>query len=219
MLPAPAPPLGGGGGGTLRPDAEGGGGGTEREGVLATGLSRPLAEVGVRPYTLLTAEFGASTVVELGVEGGRVRDGGGGTARPEEDGAELGGGGTERAGRCGAAGGGGGECTVVERVGGGGTALVMVEGVGVAGGGGAARPGPACGTVLEGGGGTALEIVDGGPDGGGSGGASETGEDTDVGALETPLLGIWGGLARLVVFAVERGISTRTFAVQTECVR
>ena len=32
------------------------------------------------------AEFGASTVVELGVAGGRCLEGGGGTARPEDDG-------------------------------------------------------------------------------------------------------------------------------------
>jgi len=54
---------------------------------------------------LWIAEFGASTVVELGVRGGTCRDrGGGGAARPELDGGELaGGGGTERAGRLGAA--------------------------------------------------------------------------------------------------------------------
>jgi hypothetical protein len=38
--------------------------------------------VGVRLYTLLIAELGASTVVELGDASGRVLDGGGGTARP-----------------------------------------------------------------------------------------------------------------------------------------
>ena len=79
----------------------------------------------------------------------------------------------------------------------------MVEGVDATGGGGTARPGPDCGgTVLDGGVGTARVICEGGP-GGGAGGVIGGAEGVaGAAAFDPPALGIDGGLARLVNFAV-----------------